>query len=175
MKFPANAGFLLNFLVNIATFDVMPIEVIWFFFDLPERGEFSPSFGSSGYDFIYLVENMGTCFFIVQIYLTQCLISLLLLLLIRYAKVYKLQNIYERLKENLFWSTALRFVFESYLELSICVTIGILNLEWSNSNFSIVYNSIFTACWALVLFILPLFASVFYYCRLGSVDDEQFT
>ena len=32
LKFPANAGFFLNFLVNIATFDVMPIEVIWFFF-----------------------------------------------------------------------------------------------------------------------------------------------
>ena len=69
LKFPANAGFLLNFLVNVATFDIMPIEGIWFFFDLPERGAFSLSFASSGYEYTYLVENMGTCFFLVQVYI----------------------------------------------------------------------------------------------------------
>ena len=36
LKFPANASFLLNFLVTVATFDLMPIETIWFFFDFPE-------------------------------------------------------------------------------------------------------------------------------------------
>ena len=36
LKFPANASFLLKFLVTVATFDVMPIETIWFFFDFPE-------------------------------------------------------------------------------------------------------------------------------------------
>ena len=65
IKFPANAGFLLNFLVNVATFDIMPIEGIWFFFDLPEKGAFNLSFQSSGYEYTYLVENMGTCFFLV--------------------------------------------------------------------------------------------------------------
>ena len=175
LKFPANAGFLLNFLVNVATFDVMPIEGIWFFFDLPERGAFSLSFASSGYEYTYLVENMGTCFFMVQIYLTSCIIALLLLLLIRYAKLYKLQNVYERLKKNLFWSTALRFVFESYLELTICVTIGLLNLEWSQNNISIVYNTIWTISWAFIVLILPLFCSLFYYCRIDKVGDEKFT
>ena len=65
LKFPANAGFLLNFLVDVATFDIMPIEGIWLFFDLPEKGAFSLSFASSGYEYTYLVENMGTCFFLV--------------------------------------------------------------------------------------------------------------
>ena len=175
LKFPANAGFLLNFLVNVATFDVMPIEGIWFFFDLPERGAFSLSFASSGYEYTYLVENMGTCFFVVQIYLSSCIIAMLLLLLIRYAKLHKLQNIYESLKKNLFWSTALRFVFESYLELTICVTIGLLNLDWSQSNFSIVYNTIWTISWAFIVLILPLFSSIFYYCRIDQVEDEKFT
>ena len=44
LKFPANAGFLLNFLISVATFDVLPIEAIWLFFDFPELGAFSPSF-----------------------------------------------------------------------------------------------------------------------------------
>lgn len=44
LKFPANAGFLVKFLVTVATFDLLPIEVIWFFFDFPETGSFSLSF-----------------------------------------------------------------------------------------------------------------------------------
>ena len=44
LKFPANASFLLNFLISVATFDVLPIEAIWLFFDFPELGAFSPSF-----------------------------------------------------------------------------------------------------------------------------------
>ena len=44
LKFPANAGFLLNFLVTVATFDLLPIEVVWYFFDFPETGSFSLSF-----------------------------------------------------------------------------------------------------------------------------------
>ena len=108
----------------------------------------------------------------VQIYLSSCIVALILLLLIRYAKVYKLKNIYEKLKQNLFWSTALRFIFESYLELVICITVGMLNLEWSQDNFSMSYNTIWTLSFALIVLILPLFTSFFYYCRIDEVDDE---
>ena len=36
LKFPSNANFLLDFMVNVATFDFLPVEAIWFFFDFPE-------------------------------------------------------------------------------------------------------------------------------------------
>ena len=65
LKFPANAGFFLNFIVNIATFDPLPVEAIWMLFDFPELGSFSSSFANSGYEYVFLVENMGTCFFLV--------------------------------------------------------------------------------------------------------------
>ena len=84
LRFPANASFLLSFLVNVATFDIMPIETIWFFFEFPEAGSYSLSFQSSGYEYIYLIENMGTCFFLVQIYLTSCVIALVLWIVLKY-------------------------------------------------------------------------------------------
>ena len=87
LKFPANAGFLLNFLVTVATFDLLPIEVIWFFFDFPETGSFSISFRASGYEYMNLIENMGTCFFLVQIYLTQCLLALIIAGLTKFLKL----------------------------------------------------------------------------------------
>ena len=174
LKFPSNANFLLDFMVNVATFDFMPVEAIWFFFDFPESGSFSLSFASSGYEYINLIENMGTCFFMVQIYLTQCCFLLILLLLMKCFKIYKVTNLYEKMKKQLFWSTALRFIFESYLELVICVTIGLLNLSWDKENFSVQYCTIFTAIFAAAVLILPIFASVFYYCKVDSVEEEIF-
>ena len=50
-----------------------------------------------------------------------------------------------------------------------------LNLEWSQDNFSMSYNTIWTLSFAFIVLILPLFTSFFYYCRIDQVDDEQFT
>ena len=82
LKFPANAGFLQDFLVTVATFDITPIEAIWYFFDFPELGAYNPNFGDSGYDYIFLIENMGTCFFLVQVYLFCSLVTVVLGILI---------------------------------------------------------------------------------------------
>ena len=69
LKFPANAGFLVRFLVSVATFDLLPIEVIWFFFELPDRGSFDVNFESSGYEYKHVIENLGTSMFFVQVYI----------------------------------------------------------------------------------------------------------
>ena len=174
LKFPANASFLLNFLVTVATFDVMPIETIWFFFDFPEQGSYSLSFQSSGYEYIYLIENMGTCFFLVQIYITQCVLVLLLWLLIKYAGCHKLLTPQTKLRKGLFWSVPLRFIFEAYLELVICVTIGLMNLTWASDNFSIQYCTVFTVCFALVVLFMPTFTLLFYYNKIDSVEEHEF-
>ena len=73
----------------------------------------------------------------VQIYFTQCVLVMLLWLMVRYAGCYKLENIQTKLRKKLFWSIPLRFIFEAYLELVICVTIGLMNISWVSDNFSI--------------------------------------
>ena len=92
LKFPANASFMLSFMINVATFDLLPVEAIWFFFDFPEKGSFNLNFSNSGYDYIFLIENMGTQFFFVQIYLITCLITLVISLVIRFKKAKKLEK-----------------------------------------------------------------------------------
>ena len=174
LKFPANAGFMLNFLVTVATFDPIPVETIWYFFDLPEGGSHSLSFQSSGYEYKNLIENMGSSFFLIQIYLIQCLLVLVIWILIKHGKFNKLTKLREKMKEGLFWSVPLRFMFEAYLELSICVSIGLLNLQWDNKNFSIQYNAIFTIVFVILVIILPLFTLIFYYCKIDSVEDDGF-
>ena len=78
------------------------------------------------------------------------------------------------MKDQLFWSTALRFVFESYLELVICVTIGMLNISWESDNFSTQYCTIFTVIFMIVVFFMPLFTLIFYYWKIDSLEEEEF-
>ena len=78
------------------------------------------------------------------------------------------------MKKQLFWSMAIRFVFESYLELVICVAIGLLNLQWSSKNFSITYCSIFNIVFAVIVLVMPLLTSIFYYINIDRVDEEEF-
>ena len=73
----------------------------------------------------------------VQIYFTMCMFVIVFWLLIKYAGCYKLENIQTKLIKKLFWSVPLRFIFEAYLELVICVTIGLMNISWVSDNFSI--------------------------------------
>ena len=78
------------------------------------------------------------------------------------------------MKDQLFWSTALRFVFESYLELVICVTIGMLNISWESENFSTQYCTIFTVVFMIIVVLMPLFTLVFYYWKIDSLEEEEF-
>ena len=89
-------------------------------------------------------------------------------------KIHKLTNLHEKLKKQLFWSTALRFIFEAYLELVICVTIALLNLNWDKDNFSVQYSAVFTIIFALAVLVMPLFSSLFYYCKIDSVEEMVF-
>ena len=174
LKFPANAGFLLNFTIKVATFDFLPVRVIWLIFDFPEKGAFNLSFQSSGYEYIYLIENMGTCFFMVQIYLLFCLLTLILGLISRYTSIQRTAKHYKGLRQKLFFGVALRFVFEAYLEFGLCITIGILNLDWDQTNMSINYCSVFTVVFAVIYLIMPLYVGLFYYINIDKVDNEHF-
>ena len=83
-------------------------------------------------------------------------------------------TLHEKLKKQLFWSTALRFIFEAYLELVICVTIALLNIKWDTDNFSVQYSVVFTFIFAIAVLVMPLFSTIFYYCKIDSVEEKIF-
>ena len=78
------------------------------------------------------------------------------------------------MKNWLFWGAALRFVFESYLELSLCIFIGLINMKWSYDDFSTGYNNVLNLAFMAVVFVMPLFTSIFYGRNIDKMDDEEF-
>lgn len=86
----------------------------------------------------------------------------------------KIRKLYKKTRNFLFWGALLRFFFEAYLEMALCVCIGLKSMEWVEDNFAIFYNNVFTFAIATGIGILPLFTSLFYGCQLKKLDDEEF-
>ena len=69
--FPANANFFITFLISVATFDLLPEFVLPIFFDFPVKPPFNLAFQACGYGNMYSIMNLGTCFFLFNIYILQ--------------------------------------------------------------------------------------------------------
>jgi len=173
VKFPANAGFLVSYLVEVSTFDMLPVEAIWYFLELPDRGAYNVNFASSGYEYLHATENLGTSTMLVQVYIISCMMCFVLMLCRkRHAKIEKL---YLKFSNFLFWGAALRFIFEGYLGTALCVCIGLTKMEWEEGNFGVEYNNYFTFGLAIALLIMPFYTSLFYGWKINELDDEEFT
>ena len=94
LKFPANASFLVRFLVQVATFDVIEIEHIWYFFEFPKKDSYNENFNASGYEYVHAIENLGTSVLLIQVYTLSCVICLILHF--TKEKHWKIEKVYKR-------------------------------------------------------------------------------
>lgn len=67
--FPANANFFITFLIDVATFDMLPDDVIAFFFTFPEKDSYNLAFQATRYESVYAIANLGTCFMMINVYI----------------------------------------------------------------------------------------------------------
>ena len=76
IQFPANAFMLYEVMITVASFDIMPSDVLLpaIFPDLDEENPFSDKFERLGFETQYIIMNMGTMFFVF------CINSILLIL-----------------------------------------------------------------------------------------------
>ena len=68
-------------------------------------------FDTTGYSSMYPIENLGTCWMLVQIYCLLVLIWRILKALAKYRESARLKKITDKLSKFLFWGAALRFLF----------------------------------------------------------------
>ena len=81
LNVPANANLFLEFLIEVATFDPLPVEAIWAILEFPSREPYNDSFDSAGYNYSYAIENLGTAFVIIHVILLLVLICVVIRLL----------------------------------------------------------------------------------------------
>lgn len=170
--FPANANFFLAFLINVATFDMLPGTVLPLFFDFPVKGPYNMAFMATGYGSMYPIMNLGTCFVLINTYIFQCIFYLI-------SSCFKDRSAfalkcYHKYHKALFWGTLIRLFFEGYLELCLSVLIGLTDMEWEAYDYSVLYCNVFTIGCSIILFGLPIFIYGFYSCHIQDMQDEEF-
>ena len=172
--FPANANFFITFIITVATFDIMPEKVLPQIFDFPVKPGYNLAFEACGYGSMYPVMNLGTCFFLFNIYLMQvCIWAFSYLLKDRFAYF---QRCFDKYDKVLFWGSLIRLLFEGYLELCLSVLIGLTDMEWSGVNYngSVLYCNIFTIILSILLLAMPFWIYIFYTVNMDEMDDEEF-
>ena len=163
-------------MIDVSTFDPLPVEAIWAVFTLPAQEPYSESFDASGYSYLYAVENFGTGTLTIHL----CIISAVVVLILTRINTSVSNHIIKhpkfiKFKNGLFFGGTLRFLFEGYLELTASVCIGLLTMNWSEtSSFSIMYCNFFTVLIGIALIALPFYILVYYFRNIQTLDDEEF-
>ena len=162
--FPANANFLITFLISVATFDLLPASVIPFFFDFPVKDSFNLAFQATGYSSMYSIGNLGTTFVMINVYIIQC-VMWIFFYCFRNTCMFA-NKCHEKYAKALFWGTPIRILFEGYLELCLSIFVSMTDMEWEDINNAVLINNVFTIVMVTFLLALPIFIAGFYSCNV---------
>ena len=173
---PANATFFLGWMIEVGTFDPLPIEAIWAIWEFPANEPYTDSFNDAGYSFLFSIENFGTGTVIIHF----ALITALIYFLVSKLRTSWAREVTQHPKfisnyNGLFFGGSLRFLFEGYSELTISCSIGLLTMRWgSELGFSELYCNYFTIIMSIAVVALPIYILVFYCCRIDDLNDGNF-
>ena len=149
-------------MLDVATFEILPVEATWAMFKLPPQVPYSDAFSFAGYTHQYLFENSRTATLLIHLCL-PLVAAFVLISLIKIECVTKITK-NPRVKgwKNSLLFGGLRLWCELYLRLVVSTTIGLLTMRWDEiQGTSVLYSNIFTIVVALSLLVFSV--SVFYY------------
>ena len=173
-RVPANATFLVSILISFATFDIVPELLLPSIFKVPDKQSYNLAFQDCGYEFMYSVNNLGSCYFMFNIY---CLLVIIWMFTWCLKDTCRLcECIDEKLGKLLFWGTFLRLLFESYLELFLSVFVSLTDMDWSGDEYNraVAYNNIFAITFSFLLLAMPFFILGFYLHNIDRMEDKEF-
>jgi len=128
LKFPGNAMMLTQFLIKIATFDLIPTEHIdqeMYYF--PDSDPYTSNFEQVGIESTLFLANIGFAMYLI---LAHAFFIVLHACLYRFRYVNSCtKKLYTKLSSYMYWNGLLRFYMEVYFDFAI---MSILNLEMAD-------------------------------------------
>ena len=124
---------------------------------------------------MYPVMNLGTCFFLLNIYL---------LLLAVWLSLFCAKESYawaaewaKKLEKHLFWNIPIRVFLEAYLAICMSVMIGLSDMDWQGENYngSVFYSNIFTILLLLLMLAFPGFILGWYLSQVLQLNEPKFS
>ena len=162
LKFPANAMMIIEWMIKLASFDLIPTEIIdaeiyyW-----PEMDAFSVNFEMSGVESVLLMNNIGFAIYMIYAHLFAMLV---------HACLHKARNagklvpkIHSKLGSYLYWDGINRFFMELFFDLMFLSVLNLNVVDWDTpftsvklSNYLAIIILIFT-CSVLVYYIIGFY------------------
>lgn len=177
VSFPPLSQSMVENLITIATFDVMPSDdVLGATLDPPEQEQQNEKFQQIGFESSWMIVNLGTMFltFVIMLFIP------VLLLLIKpcRAKSHWLDKKYSSMMQALHGNMFIRYLMEGSLDISICIVLNFIQdsdsggLQWTSA-FHIV-NNLAQIVFALAIMIFPAFVLFFYCKNFANWSNESF-
>ena len=174
-KFPANTVAVNQFLITIATFDLIDTES-WldgFVFYLPEGDPYSLGFDQCGYGSTVLIQNISI---IVWTWVVTTLVFFAyfpILLISRYCG--KLTNVKNKLAAFLFWNGLLRSFMEFFFDMFIAAMLNIKTATWLTPFWAEKFSNLFSLGFVGITLILLPTLTVICYINVYNYGDKYFT
>jgi hypothetical protein len=124
MKFPANAGIFFGFIMNLASFNLLPTDQFYdsyFQMSHDDTGAVNENFDQLGFGSGFFLYNMGTLILGILSIPALMIVCLVLQVLGKVSNV--ISKLHLRLNKLLYWNHVLGVIFESYSVISMCALI----------------------------------------------------
>ena len=129
LKFPASAMIITKALIKVATFDLIPTELIdellWYF---PEGDAFSLSFETAGLESTLLLENIGFIFYMIAVNIVFVLIHATLHNCRKSCKCST--KTHSKLGNYLYYNGMMRFYREVFFDLGLLSCLNVHMADW---------------------------------------------
>ena len=173
VKFPANANFFNSNMVEISSFDFLPVDIFnqeLFFF--PDEEPISLNFQEMGFTSSFTLLNLGSIFYMILFYIGLILLNFVLYLTGQFVPC--AAKLSSKLYQILFWGGLLRFWMEIYLDVGLAVTLNMNEMGPSDGFTSVAISNGMTYGLGVILILLPIWIAVFYSLQIPRWADDDF-
>lgn len=125
VQLPSNAAMFYEFIMQIASFDLIDMMPLWHFLfpNMPATKPISSNFDAIGFNDLYFIHNSGTI--ILFLFLWPILL-LSIVFMTPCTKVPCIVYLRRKLKNMIFWDSTIKFITETYTILVMCVLVNTL-------------------------------------------------
>ena len=140
-KFPANAMTVMESMIEVATFNLIPTEgVDNQIYHWPDIDPFSVSFEMAGYESLFFLSNVGFTMYVIYLHILAALIHIIFHPIRN--KSTCVQKIYAKLGAYLYWNGVIRVQMELFLELAVLTVLNVNTVDWLTQFKSVIISNI---------------------------------
>ena len=174
LKFPANAMFLTQAMIQIAQFDLVETgDLDNHIYTLPRQKSYNLGFEQCGYESLLFLVNSSVLVWMIYMHFVILVLVYGPVWLI-HRKSGKLAGAKHKLESYFFWNGPIRFLMEISFELILTAMLNVQTADWQTAFHSVRYSTALAVISLTLVAIIFPFLSVLYYRNMAILSKKSF-